>query len=400
MNLLIIPSWYPSKTHPLSGIFTKEQGIAISKHTEINVFISKWGHHDSYLNLRKPSSLLKSLLWRIKNYKQSFNNIDGVYEVMSPKIHWSHRILGGGYKQLVKPNIKNLTAIEKRFGKIDLIHAHVSYPAGIIAKVISNKLKIPYILTEHMSPFPFKTLLKNNKPIKEIELAFKFADRSIAVSNALSKKISSYDLKCSDIVSNLIDEEKFFPNRSKKTSRKKLTYLTLGGFNEQKGIDILLEAISLWMPEVGSCEFIIGGGIDKDGVYKNLAKDLGVDVYINWAGIVERHKVPNLFRNSDVYVLPSRHETFGVVCLEAIASGIPVIASRCGGPEDIINDINGMLINPNDPKELAFALEKISKSVKTFSRAEIRKDFEKRFSTKTTVKTLEKIYKATRSKNI
>lgn len=400
MNLLIIPSWYPSQSHSLSGIFTKEQAIAIAQHPEINVFVSIWGHHDSYLNFKKPNVLLKSLSWRINNPHQTIIDTKGIFEVLSPKLHWSNRIIGGGYKQLIASNVKNVLAVKKRFGSVDVIHAHVSYPAGIIAKIISEEFNIPYVLTEHMSPFPLKTFLKNNKPIKEVELAFNSASESVAVSNSLAKTISSYGFGYPKIIPNIINEKKFFPNPVKRDSKKKIIFLTLGGFNEQKGIDILLKAISLWMPPVNSCEFWIAGDEDKNNFYKNLATKLGVNKYINWMGIISRNKVPELFRKADIYVLPSRHETFGVVCLEAIASGMPVISTKCGGPEDIINDINGMLINANDPKELAIALKKMAKNITSFSPAEIRQDFETRFSTKTTVETLEKIYKAAKSNKI
>jgi len=114
---------------------------------------------------------------------------------------------------------KTVERVLDKFGKIDIIHAQVSYPAGFIAYKISKEFNIPYVLTEHMSPFPFKSLLKANKPIDEIITAFQNANRTIAVSRALCNHIKSFGLTCTDVVPNLVDESKFY------LSYKKIIYL-------------------------------------------------------------------------------------------------------------------------------------------------------------------------------
>jgi glycosyltransferase involved in cell wall biosynthesis len=159
-----------------------------------------------------------------------------------------------------------------------------------------------------------------------------------------------------------------------------------------KGIDILLYAISkLDKSFISKTQFIIGGDGLKLDEYKNLAKKLGLsNVY--FIGRVNRNEAPRIFSSSHVYVMPSRHETFGVVYAEAIASGLPVIATRCGGPEDIVNESNGILIDVDDIDGLGNAISYMFENYYKYDPNKIREDFEKRFSKKAVVSQLMKIY--------
>ena len=90
--------------------------------------------------------------------------------------------------------------------------------------------------------------------------------------------------------------------------------------------------------------------------------------------------------------MPSHHETFGIVYVEALASGKPVIATRCGGPEDIVNSSNGLLIEKGNPAELANAMEWMYNNWSNFNPTNIRKDFEQRFSQKQVCRQIANLY--------
>ena len=126
--------------------------------------------------------------------------------------------------------------------------------------------------------------------------------------------------------------------------------------------------------------------------YKKQSKDLGIDDRVVWLGPVNRSKVPNLFRDSHVYVMPSLHETFGVVYAEAIASGKPIIATRCGGPESIVNEDNGKLVEIGNIQELSLAMKEVANKWKEYQPWLIRNDFEQRFSRKVVVRQLMSLY--------
>jgi len=391
MNILIIPSWYPTDKNPINGIFTKEQAMAIAEENKslVNVIVAKWDNGYSEISLRRPykipASVFKFLISKIED-KQIADNF---YEFFTPTLTWSKRLPFGGVNRIYASIRKTVERILDKFGKIDIIHAHVSYPAGFIAYKILKEFNIPFVLTEHMSPFPFKSLLKGNKPINEIIIAFQNAKRTIAVSRSLCNRIRSFGLPCTDVVPNLVDETKFYLSDKKNDV---FTFLTICGITEQKGIDILLYAVSkLDKNLISKTQFIIGGDGPKLDEYKNLAIKLGLN-NVHFIGRVDRNEAPRLFSSSHVYVMPSRHETFGVVFAEAIASGLPVIATRCGGPEDIVNESNGILIDVDDVEGLSKSISYMFENYHKYDPKKIREDFERRFSKKAVVSQLMKIY--------
>jgi glycosyltransferase involved in cell wall biosynthesis len=113
---------------------------------------------------------------------------------------------------------------------------------------------------------------------------------------------------------------------------------------------------------------------------------------VYFIGRVDRNEAPKLFSSSHVYVMPSCHESFGIVFAEAIASGLPVIATRCGGPEDIVNEFNGILIDVEDIEGLSKAIEYMFENYNKYDPKIIREDFEKGFSKKAVVSKLLEIY--------
>jgi len=365
--------------------------MAIAEENEsfTNVIVAKWDNDYIEVSLRKPYKIPKTVFKFLTSKTEDKQINDNFYEFFTPTLTWSKRLPFGGVKRIYTSIKKTVERVLDKFGKIDIIHAHVSYPAGFIAYKISKEFNIPYVLTEHMGPFPFKSLLKANKPIDEIITAFQNANRTIAVSRALCNHIKSFGLTCTDVVPNLVDESKFYLSYKKNYL---FTFLTVCSITEGKGIDILFYAISkLDKSFISKTQFIIGGDGPKLDEYKNLAKKLGLsNVY--FIGRVNRNEAPRIFSSSHVYVMPSRHETFGVVYAEAIASGLPVIATRCGGPEDIVNESNGILIDVDDIDGLGNAISYMFENYYKYDPNKIREDFEKRFSKKAVVSQLMKIY--------
>src|SRR5450830_231331 len=210
MNLFIIPSWYPSQTQPIGGIFTQEQAEAIAELCpDIKVMVSTWGHYDGELPIRSPWKAIKVLQWRWRQRQNQVRQRNGVCEVFNPVLSWSHRLPFGGVKRLLDVNRRNLRLAIERFGKIDIIHAHVSYPAGYVASILAQEFGIPYVLTEHMSPFPFPALMHEGKPLPEIAQAFAKAAESIAVSPSLAKRIATFGYRAPIVIPNVVDERRF-----------------------------------------------------------------------------------------------------------------------------------------------------------------------------------------------
>lgn len=390
MNLFLIPSWYPSASSPIGGVFTQEQAHALAALApDITVIVSLWGHADAVLPARSPWRWPQRTLWRLRQKTDEVRQNQGVHEVFNAKIHWSERLPFGGVQQLIAVNRRNFLLAQQRFGKIDLIHAHVSYPGGYVASLLAQEFKLPYVLTEHMSPFPFPNLMRVGQPVPEIAQAFKHAAASIAVSPFLADRITSFGYPRPVVIPNVVDEHAFALGQP---TSEKTVFFTLCGISEQKGIDHLLDAIALWNPPAERFEFRIGGDGPKRADYHAKAQALGLSDRVRWLGAVSRAQAPALFRDCHIFVMPSRHETFGVVYAEAIASGKPIIATRCGGPESIVNDINGQLVDVGDVPGLARVMEQMATQWSRYDPQAIRQDFDARFSRHAVVQQLCTLY--------
>ena len=395
MNIFIIPSWYPSSSVPLSGIFTYEQVRAMAEiRPDSNIIVSLWGHDNAYVCARDIISFkfLKIFKWLLLSPPTLFTN-KNLTEIHTPCLTWSPRLPDGFNNRLLEINRRNLKKALNLYGQIDIIHAHVSYPGGYIAARLAEEFKIPFVITEHMSPFPFPMYLDNNRPNKRLDYALSHAKKIITVSPSLEKKINSFGYKNTHVIPNLVDDSRFGLGDSH-SKRSKIRFFTLCGISDQKGIDILLSAIHYLTPDSQQVEFVIGGDGEKLKEYQLLASKLGISHLVTWLGAVSRDLAPQLFRDSDVFVLPSRHETFGIVYAEALASGKPIIATRCGGPEFIVNELNGLLVDVGDIESLSYALQNMIETHLDYNAQAIRDDFQNRFSKKAVVNNIFDVYEA------
>lgn len=397
MNIFIIPSWYPSESRPISGAFIREQVEAVaSLCPDIRVIVSTWGFDDGAVPLSHPLKAMRALKWRTQQMRDRVVARNGVWEVFNPYLTCPERFPLGAMRRLLKVNRRNHELAISRFGKIDLIHAHVSYPAGHVARTLAREKEIPYVVTEHMGPFPFASMLERNGDVRrEIRLALNDAAATVAVSPVLARDIGAFGLPVTKVIPNLVDERRFQPAAP---ASDKFIFLTLCSISEQKGIGDLIRAISVWNPETDRFEFRIAGEGQMSLEYQKLAERLGVADRIRWLGPIGRKEVPALFSDCHVYVMPSRHETFGIVYAEAIACGKPVIATRCGGPEYIVNEHNGRLVNVGDVKDLAKTMQWMATHWSDFDAKIIRADFETRFSRPAVVGELRNLYQSVLAK--
>jgi len=388
MHILHIPSWYPTKNYPLSGIFIKEQIEAISlfSHDTKNTVIS-WGHEESQFRVRSPMTYFSNRSTLEPYGKITKKFVNEVNMIISPATWWSNRLPFGGASVLLKSARKCLIAADD---PIDIIHAHVSYPAGYIAYELSKEFNIPFIITEHMGIGRIPDYMKNGKPINQIRDAYRESSASISVSTFLKDHLMEIGLPITHIVPNLVNEDKFLPVLK---NNNKFIFLLMSNLSFQKGIDTFLEAAARVKKSNLECEFWIAGSGPDESKLKAMSKSLGLENSVFWLGHISRKNAPDIFQQSDVFVLPSRFETFGVVYAEALGCGKPVIATRCGGPLDIVNSKNGLLIDINDIEQLGDAMKKMYKKYSFFNQNSIRMSFLDKFSRSAVVSKIIKIYK-------
>jgi phosphatidyl-myo-inositol alpha-mannosyltransferase len=136
--------------------------------------------------------------------------------------------------------------------------------------------------------------------------------------------------------------------------------LAVGRHVPQKGFDVLIRAVRL-LADAGDDPLVLlaGDGPERPSL-ERLVGELDLAARVRFLGVTDRERTASLFRGAAGFVLPSRHEPFGIVNLEAMAAGTPVIASRVGGVEDFVaNERTGLLVAPEDPGALARAIRRL-----------------------------------------
>lgn len=395
MNILIIPSWYPSPENPNTGIFIKEQAILFAKHfPEHNIGISSWGsnHPSLLLEVAKPFQLLAKLFKKPQNHRISLT--PNCIEYFSPTYTWTRKILKGNIKNIISANEKNIETFQEKFGKLDLIHAHVSHPGGYVAMQISQSLNTPFIITEHMTPFPFNVYQKAGVFSKLIAQPLAKASMTICVSDFLKKCIAEKTQAELCVINNFIDEDFFIPKQIKTGNKTPISLLFIGRIVPQKGIDILLKAFKILLESDLNLELTIGGTGEYEKEYKLLSNELGLGKNVSWLGNLNRNQVRDTLQKCDIFILPSRNENNPVVILEALACGKPVITTYCGGPEEMITQIDGLIAEPENPDDLSNKIKVLLNDLSKYNSNTIRSNFLKNHSSLNGTKKIHDVYKS------
>lgn len=384
MNVFIIPSWYPSKDHLHAGIFTKEQAVAMA-HTfpRSNFTLSTWGSHDEDLLLWGKDFLENFPKLLKRPFKKSFKSTlaPNLNEYFSPSFTWSRRIWGGNIQQIIKTNEKHLLHFSQKVGKINILHAHSAYPGGWVAMALGKKYGIPFVITEHMSPFPFQTFLTSNGKLSPyLQIPFDHSFCNIVVSPQQKETMKTWNIPSLHYIPNLTNEEFFKPAPTEERLSKPFTFFTLGSQEARKGNAFLLKAFRQFSDQCPDCFLRIGGEGPQKESYKVLAAKLEISHKVKWLGALHRHEALEEYQQCDAFVLPSLHENLPLVLLEAIACGKPLISTRCGGPESIITPKNGLLVEPGNTETLFRAMVQLHQNFSLYDSKEIREYFCNRYS--------------------
>lgn len=365
MKVLIVASWFPSKDSPVSGIFIAEQARALAARHEVVVLDPDTGTHGSVLH-RSDSSM-------------------GAHRVIHLTIPARHLIY--------TLDVARAIAAETVAGKFDLIHAHVTLPAGfasVLAGILSRR---PVIITEHIAQFD--SWMQSWKTSLKVRFTLSRADAVIAVSGSLAKQIRSHGIhRPIHAVPNLIDSERFSLNQRVHNGDDVFKLLFVGRLCEDKNLPVLLHALSLLQSKNGRRYRlkVIGDGPLAE-TYIKLALDLQLGSVCEFTrSFYDPDRIAREMAACDVFVLPSRRETFGVVVAEAMAVGRPVVATRCGGPEEILTDATGILVPVDDSIAFAEAITHVCSHYKSF-RSEAISDYAHcRFGSERVVDQLSQIY--------
>lgn len=376
MHIMVIPSWYSSKANKVHGSFFKEQFKALQKDGEkISVAYNEIWPITKFGKMKEK----RKINFKVEDNLRTYRYKDYNYFPKNPMM----------FKSFNKRMDKLYKEIVRKEGKVDIIHAHSCFWGGIAASYISKKYNIPLVITEHSSLKYAKYSRDSYK--KYIFNAYKEADVLIAVGTGLKEEISGYVDREIDVIPNMVDLNLFYIDNNN-NKNEKFTFFSCAFLEEGKGMEDLIKAFADAFKGQDVILNIGGDGSTKNAL-EELSKELEMDNQIKFLGSLSRTQVSEEMRKCDAFALPSEHETFGVVYIEALACGKPVIGANNGGAEDIIEDCNGIIANRKDIDSIKDALIEIKENYNIYDKNLIRKKVVDKYSEEVLVEGLKGVYK-------
>ena len=370
MKVVVLSSGIPSKKYPLNGIFAFDQAKALSQAGIEVLFIS--------IDLRS--------FRKFRRWGYSCGEREGV--------RWLNcSIPIGPFPPILRMVEKRLITYLFRKAFVrgdmpDIIHAHFG-DMGIVANVLKEKYGIPYVVTEHSSTMNKEVLPYNL--ITRMKKSYSNAVAVLAVSSLLSKSIKEKTGCNSIVVPNIIDTTVF--KLKENSSNKGLRLVTTALLSKRKRVNLVLEAINELKSEFKDIHIdIIGDGAEFEALKKYAEDHFDESLYKFW-GLLSREDAGMVYEKADCFVLPSSLETFGVVYVEAMSAGLPVIATRCGGPEDFVDNQNGILIEVDNYQQLKDAIVYMYHNHQNYKPKDIRNSVELKFSPSTISNQIISVYK-------
>ena len=369
MQILIISHGYPTAKEPQWGCFEKDQAEAL-----VNM-----GHRVT----------VAVVDMRFRPFNQSF----GISHVNDGAISaytyflLSGKLMPGRMRQLVPERmmLRLCRKIIRREGMPDVIYAHYM-PWIAMLRLVKQKYAIPVVGIEHWSKLN-KSIL-SPRIMRTGRTAYALTDYLLAVSPSLQAQMERHFGVEAEVVYDMVSDAFLQPAIWEKTV-KPFVWIAVGSLIQGKGYDVLIEAFA----QLGDAEqlIIIGSGTEKKRLHAQ-AEQLGIADRVRFTGMLDKQAIISLMNESNAFVLPSRGETFGVAYIEAMAMGLPVIATRCGGPEHFVNSDNGLLVDMDNVEQLTEAMKLMETTIDKYQPEAIRAYVQERFSAKAIVGQLEEIF--------
>lgn len=380
MFILLVSRGVPSPREPQWGCFERDQAEALSALGHKVVVVSVDGR----------------FRWYYRKIGTTITVINGIE-------YWNIFLLPSAFLKCFfgKENSSQMSSwilkrvcskVIKEHGMPDLICSHY-LSNSFFALSLKKKYDIPLVAIEHWSEVG-KDKIKSNVQLLGNKV-YKNVDNIIAVSDSLRKHIKHHFDVDAVVVHNMANRSYFEKEYVVKERDSKLVFVATGSLIYRKGFDLLIAAFDKLKLPVDLWELnIIGGGEEHDNLQKQINK-VGLQNNIHLLGQKNKEEIVVLLSQCDVFVLPSRNENFSVAVLEALACGLPVIASICGGIRECIDDFNGLLFHVDDVDALADAIKYMFEHYDQYDRKRIAEDCKNRFSPKVIAQQLTHVFEQT-----
>lgn len=342
MKILILTNLFPTPWDPLRGAFNRQQFERLGQHHDIDVLtavdfrerlrgvrgdVSVAGLHTDHFTFFYPPRVGRSL--------------HAMTWLLSLWLQRGRRLRAGGY---------------------DCMLVSWAYPDAAAAGWLARRLRIPYVVKVHGSDLNVQASYPLRR--RQIRSALRGAGAVVAVSRALAEKAVAIGAAPDrvHVIYNGVDSDRFFPGpRNEARARLGLSsqgplLLYVGNLKSSKGCLDLLEAFPALLAEQPLARLVyVGAGSCRDALLERAAA-LGCSDSVSLAGPVAHAALGDWFRAADLLCLPSHNEGVPNVILEAMACGVPVVATRVGGIPEVVPEFAGVLVPPRESASLSMAL--------------------------------------------
>ena len=369
LHVLIIPSWYPEQQGDYVGSFFREQALGIvGQNCKVGVI---------YPELKSLRTLKFRFIPRLLNHDDN--------GIITYKILWSNWFIKLKSLQITAFKYLGFFLFKryiKKNGVPDIIHAQSIFNAGFLAEYIFDKHKIPFIITEHNSGFYYKDQGFENYYSRVIEIVNK-STTCFTVSSNYAKYLNE-ELKSNKkwIVHHNIVDNSFLSHKIKPTTIDKFIFLCVSRLHTIKNIDLIIRSFKKFNLKYPNSELrIIGVGSELQNL-KNLTKEIHINKNVKFLGKKSRSDIVNEYNSCNSFIYASSFETFGVIFVEAMALGKPIISLNCGSSDEIISEKTGIIVNNKNPKDMSSAMITLYENYSSYDPNKIREHCKSLFSEK------------------
>ena len=330
MRVLVVPKWYPWPELPVFGLFCREHAAALATRHDVVVLATLFTPDPPDFRVFKLTDEVEDGLRVLRvRYRRPWLRPLALVCQLAGMVAALRRLRREGWRP-------------------DVVHAHV-YTAALPALALGRLSRAAVAVTEHYTGFGRGLITGNERRLARF--AFERADVVAPVSRELEATLREVAPRASFVVvPNTVDTAAFEPPAERPEA---LELLNVAALAEKKGHRFLLEAMTR-LP--GATLRIVGDG-ELRADLERRARELGLGDRVSFLGEQPKHEVARLMREARLFVLPSLAENLPVVLIEAMASGLPAVATRVGGVPEMIGSGDGVLVEAGDAVALAEAIE-------------------------------------------
>jgi glycosyltransferase involved in cell wall biosynthesis len=362
-HIVVIPSWYSSGRGSGGGYF-RDQALALQSAGHRVAILAPDIHTARDLRAGRVNQGARALVQQddeVPVYRRS-------QLLVVPRLPYRNALAWswGG--------LKLFAAYAARNGVPDLVHAHSGLNAGVLAAMIQARYGVPFVLSEHSTSFAQGRLRWWERDL--IRRVIRRADRRIAVSPHLAALLERHFPGAAwSYVPNILGASFTAPRPGPTPAREAASpfvFLCAARMTAEKGHALLIEAFAEAFADDPAVRLRLAGDGPLLEPLRQLCMARGVAERVAFLRVLSSEALRTEMDASDAFALASDVETFGVVVIEAQATGLPVVVTASGGPDHLINGGNGLLVPTGDRPALRDALLTMRRTARDYDRDRIR----------------------------